>query len=79
LRHAAPRHLSIELTVADSVLTARIRDDGIGFDEEVSAHQGAGLLSMSERAELLDARLRVTSSAAGTLVDLRVPLPPTES
>ena len=79
LRHAEPRHLTIELTAQGSELTARITDDGIGFDEEVTAHQGSGLLSMAERAELIGARFRVTSSSAGTLVDLRVPLPSTES
>ena len=79
LLHGEPRHLSVELTVTGSELAAQVRDDGIGFGPDVAAHQGSGLLSMSERAELIGARFQVTTSAAGTLVDLRVPLPSTES
>ncbi|MFI5678948.1 sensor histidine kinase [Streptomyces cellulosae] len=72
--HAEPRHLTIDVGIADGVLTARVDDDGTGFDPEVTAHHGGGLLSMSERAELIGARLRVRSRAAGTAVELRLPV-----
>ncbi|WP_377268740.1 sensor histidine kinase [Peterkaempfera sp. SMS 1(5)a] len=81
LLHAGPRRVWIDLRVVDGVLQARVSDDGAGFDtEQVTAHQGAGLLSMSERAELIGAELEMQSSSAGTLVQIRVPLPhPEES
>ncbi|MGW1022909.1 sensor histidine kinase [Streptomyces sp. NPDC002577] len=72
--HAGPRRLTIDVGIADGALAARVNDDGTGFDPEVTAHHGGGLLSMSERAELIGARLRVRSGAAGTAVELRLPL-----
>lgn len=48
-------------------------DDGRGFGEDGRAG-GFGLVSMRERAELLDGELSIDSSPdAGTVVEVRLP------
>ncbi|MFQ5555185.1 MAG: ATP-binding protein [Acidimicrobiia bacterium] len=53
-------------------LVLRVADVGTGIDDE--AHTGLGLWLMKERAESVGGTFNVTSSAAGTVIDVRVPL-----
>lgn len=72
--HARPSRVSIDLTVAEGTLHARVSDDGSGFDAEATAHHEGGLVSMAERAELIGAHLQMDTSPAGTVVEVRLPL-----
>lgn len=83
-KHAAPRDVWLNLSQKDGWLQVVIEDNGHGFDreavEEGYDRQGSiGLLTMRERAELLNGQVEIRSSTAlpnaGTKVILSVPLP----
>ena len=66
VRHAAARHVWIELSQSESVLELVVRDDGVGFEvaptQEQAARRGSlGLLGMAERVQLLGGSLHVES------------------
>ena len=66
VRHAAARHVWIELSHSDSVLEVVVRDDGTGFDvastQEQAVRRGRlGLSGMLERVQLLGGTLAVES------------------
>jgi signal transduction histidine kinase len=65
-KHAAARHVTIDLTQDDTRLTLSITDDGIGFDPAKSS-DGHGLASLRHRAAALGGELTVRSAPnAGT-------------
>ncbi|HEY2386794.1 MAG TPA: PAS domain S-box protein [Candidatus Binatia bacterium] len=82
-RHARARSVDVALTREAERLVVRVRDDGAGIVEggatdatgaEASTH-GIGLVTMRERATLLQAELSVESAdGKGTTVQLVVPL-----
>jgi signal transduction histidine kinase len=83
-KHASPRDVWLRLSREENWLQVVVQDNGKGFDpQEVEREydrQGSiGLLSMRERAELIDGYLEIQSSSTrshpGTKVILRVPLP----
>jgi two-component system sensor histidine kinase UhpB len=79
-RHAAARHVWIELSQSERVLELVIRDDGVGFEvastQEQAATRGSlGLLGMRERVEILGGTLKVESEPGrGTRVRASFPL-----
>ncbi|HEX5081043.1 MAG TPA: sensor histidine kinase, partial [Blastocatellia bacterium] len=77
LRHAEPKHVSVELTSDRHGLQVEIQDDGRGFDLSIlNSPNGRhyGLIGMRERAENLGGRLFLTSAPGkGTQVRLNVP------
>jgi signal transduction histidine kinase len=79
LVHASPSTVDIQLSAGQVGLYGCVRDDGTGFDVESTLRQpssGIGLLSMRERVDLLGGTLTLLSApAAGTTVEVRVPLP----
>jgi len=74
LRHAGARNVWIELAVDGDGLKLTVSDDGKGFDlAEARRHAmrggSIGLLSMEERAALVDGRIEIsTAPGAGTAV-----------
>jgi signal transduction histidine kinase/ligand-binding sensor domain-containing protein len=76
--HANARTIEAEIRYEENILRLRIRDDGIGVNEQ---HRGAegrtrhyGLRGMRERAAQIGAELDVwTEQGAGTEIDLRIP------
>ena len=80
-KHARAKHVWFALTSRDKTLTLSIADDGVGFDlEEVKGRGGLGLVSMEERARMVNAKLSIKSQPShGTKIALDVPLlPPTD-
>ena len=82
-KHAAPCDVWLSLTQEDGWLRAIVEDNGKGFDSEAVEQEydrrgSIGLLSMKERAALINGRVEIQSSTgsdqAGTRVILRVPL-----
>jgi len=53
-----------------------VHDDGAGFDTELAmSSQGLGLISMRERASLVNGSMSITSKpGGGTEISVRVPL-----
>lgn len=79
LKHSNAQHCSIEIAELDDWLVATIRDDGQGFDMDAvkdgyERRGSLGLVSMHERAELIEGRLNITSQPGnGTVTTLAVP------
>ncbi len=74
VKHADPETIEIELTAAEDATTARVRDDGCGFDIGQAPGDGLGLAGMRERARLIRGELNVDSTPGqGTEVTLHMP------
>jgi signal transduction histidine kinase len=79
LKHAEAQHCWIEVKEVDDKLIATVRDDGKGFDPdtvraEYESRGSWGMLSMSERATLIDATVSIASKPdKGTVVTLTAP------
>jgi signal transduction histidine kinase len=82
-KHASARDVWLRLSTEDSCLKVVIEDNGVGFDpraveREYDRRGSIGLLSMRERAELIDGRLEIQSNPnppdRGTRVVVRLPL-----
>ena len=73
LKHADAQTVAIAVAEIDGEVGVRVRDDGHGYDAKAST-SGFGLVSIQERVELLDGRLRVRSAPGeGTTLEARVP------
>jgi signal transduction histidine kinase len=76
-RHAAPRHVELEVCYSARQLRVIVRDDGCGIDTQIvrcgyEAHRG--FAGMRERAAKITSQLQVwTRIGAGTEIELRVP------
>ncbi|TKJ27711.1 MAG: hypothetical protein CEE40_12895 [Chloroflexi bacterium B3_Chlor] len=79
-KHANPQNIWLSLTQDEEYLQVAVEDDGCGFDLQATrktADQGAhlGLVSMQERADLIEADLSIKSELdQGTTIVLKVPL-----
>jgi PAS domain S-box-containing protein len=77
VKHANPNTIEIDLTATEDAMTAAVRDDGCGFDVELTPEDGLGLGGMRERARLTGGELKIDSAAGrGTEVTLRLPMRP---
>jgi signal transduction histidine kinase len=74
VKHADARKASILLVRRGGTVTAVIEDDGKGFDTNAVREEGLGLIGMRERVALLDGRVTVESSTAGTTLAVEVPV-----
>jgi len=83
-KHANPRDVWLLLSREEDWLRVVVEDNGKGFDVEKVSREydrrgSIGMLSMKERAELIDSTLEIRSRTekpeTGTQVILRVPLP----
>jgi signal transduction histidine kinase len=81
LRHSGADRIDLDLEVSRDTLRISVRDDGVGFEppdrpEDVGAQGHFGLMGMSERAELIGARLEFRSRPGdGTQIWIELPLP----
>jgi PAS domain S-box-containing protein len=80
-RHAQARRVVVRLKQQSGNLVLTVRDDGIGFTPDDSrAGGGFGLVTMRERAELMQARLVINSEPRrGTEVRIAVGIDPQHS
>lgn len=75
-RHAGASQITIELRGDAGWVTLRISDNGSGFDTDgVAQHpkRGIGLRNMMERMDAIGGQFDISSTAAGTVVQARVP------
>jgi PAS domain S-box-containing protein len=74
VKHAAARHVRIELGRVDHGIRLVVEDDGHGFDPQRVPGGHLGLAGMRARAERLGGRLAVTSVAGrGTRIEVVLP------
>jgi signal transduction histidine kinase len=58
VRHARARRLKVELSQATGEATVLVADDGVGFEPaRIGGHQGFGLESLQQRAQIIGARI----------------------
>ena len=78
IRHARATNLVVSIHYAKDCAHVTIVDDGVGFDvsrDSLVSGNHLGILSMRERANLLDGHCEVTSTIGeGTTVEATVPL-----
>jgi len=75
-RHAGASQITIDLRGDAGWVTLRISDNGRGFDTDgVAQHpkRGIGLRNMMERMDAIGGQFDISSTAAGTVVQARVP------
>jgi signal transduction histidine kinase len=77
-RHAPGAHAEVEVTARREAVTARVHDDGPGFDPDAIAFRpdgGEGLAGLRDRAESIGGELDIQSRPGeGTSLVLRLPL-----
>ena len=80
LKHADASHVSVSLYYRKNVVKIRVKDDGKGFavEEAIGSKdrpRGLGLISMSERVELVNGIFDIRSgSGSGTEINIQVPV-----
>ena len=76
-RHAGASKVQVTLSLDGPQFVLEMVDDGCGFDSDLPAHEGLGLLGMSERAREIGGSLHIAAApGAGTRLTLRAPLLP---
>ena len=77
-KHAPGAPIQLAVAVEGNAVELTIRDDGPGFDlSKVRLGGGLGILSMNERARLVNGTLLIKSRPGdGTVVTVRVPVQP---
>jgi two-component system sensor histidine kinase UhpB len=75
-KHANVRRAALDLRAANGTIELSVADGGAGFvTNDVARRRGLGLISMSERARLVDGRFEIWSQpGAGTTVRVTVPV-----
>ncbi len=75
-KHSGSRRAEVTMVFAPEELKVSIRDFGKGMQQTKKADStGLGLIAMRERAELLNAKLNITTSPeTGTIISISMPL-----
>jgi PAS domain S-box-containing protein len=76
VKHAGVPRVTVALRGTSTEIHLSVEDRGVGFDPEATPrNQGLGIISMTERLNLVAGRIRIESRpGAGTTVHVRVPL-----
>jgi len=76
LKHAQARKISIKLSLQGKNATIVVQDDGRGIDyAAVTASHGIGLAAIRERAELIGAKIEISTKVdEGTRLTLSIPV-----
>ena len=75
-KHAKAKRLTVTLAVDDQSIVLSVEDDGVGFTPQaVKGKGGLGLVSIGERARMLEGELSIESIPGdGARISVRVPL-----
>lgn len=72
LKHAKASHIMVQLMMDEEYAAVIVADNGKGFDTE-NVKKNMGLRNIRERVELLDGRMNISSSSAGTEINIELP------
>jgi signal transduction histidine kinase len=70
IKHGRCKNISIRLGAVDEEVTLTIKDDGIGFPNDLDASAGMGLSIMNYRAKMIGASLDIRRGAGGGTIVL---------
>jgi len=74
-KHAEASRIEVILSFEDNVVGLRVRDNGVGFDPKVPTQSGFGLISIRERAKLIEGSIEVSSAiGTGTQIEVTIPI-----
>lgn len=76
MKHSGVQHFEVKAEGSTKEIHLTIRDAGMGFDPELARNnQGLGLISMTERVNLVGGTLSITSKpGTGTEITIHVPV-----
>ena len=75
-RHSESKEADVRVRFSDEQMVLEVEDAGVGLKTRSEGRRGMGLVSMRERAEMINGRLDLLEGRShGTLVRLTVPLP----
>jgi signal transduction histidine kinase len=75
VRHSRARDAKVSVTCNESDIALEVVDSGIGFDPAHVRQAGLGIVSMRERAAILDGQLTIEAGAVrGTRIAVRIPM-----
>ena len=74
VKHSAAKNISFRLCYNNPMLCMNIEDDGNGFDFDIVAKNGMGLIHMKKRAETINGTCQVISKPnCGTKIRIEIP------
>lgn len=73
VKHAKASKVNISIDKFEDRLFMYIKDNGVGFDTSVD-YVGHGLRNVKERVALLQGECEITSSSAGTIINIEIPI-----
>ena len=65
IKHGSARHINISLAHHNDKNILTIKDDGVGFPEDLDTKKGMGLRTMNYRSRMIGASLSVGNNASG--------------
>ncbi|SIS70123.1 sensor histidine kinase [Salimicrobium salexigens] len=75
VKHAGASRVDVKVELTWRTIMIIVEDDGSGFDVEEKKQTSFGLMGMSERIDMLDGELNITSVPdAGTKVTIKLPI-----
>ena len=84
-KHANAKNLFIDIRIADSLLTVKVKDDGVGFDPTKILNgnemvDGFGLFSIQQQLMDINGQVSIDSQVGGgTQISITCPLTSSES
>lgn len=72
LKHAEASHIMVQLMIDEEYAAVIVADNGKGFDPDAVSNN-MGLRNIRERVELQEGRMNVSSSSAGTEINIEIP------
>lgn len=72
LKHAEASYIMVQLMIDEEYAAIIVADNGKGFDPD-AVSKNMGLRNIRERIELQDGRMNVSSSSAGTEINIEIP------
>ncbi|MEK4228414.1 sensor histidine kinase [Solibacillus sp. FSL H8-0538] len=74
LKHGKPTEISVKIEWLRSDINIVVKDNGAGFDKNNTKEQSFGIIGMTERVELLNGTIDITTSVGkGTIVMFKIP------
>lgn len=74
MKHGKPTEISVKIEWLRSDINIVVKDNGAGFDKNNTKEQSFGIIGMTERVELLNGTIDITTSVGkGTIVMFKIP------